>query len=114
MKGNLFLFEEFGEEENETFYRGISKQEVIKACDSGTLTFRSADGKVSLTKDIDIANDHSNYVVEVECDNVEEINGEYKANDPGDCFVILIYEFDTKGDKIGEYGLDDFLNILKK
>lgn len=113
-KGNLYLFEEFAQEESlDTFYRGVSKQEVIKACESGTLTFRSADGKVSLTKDMDVAKDHSNYVVECECENVEEINGEYKANDPEDCVVELIYEFDTKGNELGRYTLQEFLNELE-
>ena len=109
-KGNLYLFEEFAQEESpDTFYRGVSKQEVIKACESGTLIFRSADGKVSLTKDIGVANDHSNYVVEVECEDVQEIDGDYKADNPEDCVVVLVYEFDTKGNELGKYTPEEFL-----
>jgi len=107
---NIILFEQF---HSRKLYRGISKKELIDVCHNGTLIYRSFDGKVSLTDNIDIARKHSNYVVVVNCSNIENIgNGEYKAENPEDCEVSLIHEFDTKGNELGVYTLDEFLNEI--
>ena len=105
---NIILFENFSKRK---LYRGISKQELIKSCDNGNLLYRSADGRVSLTPDIEIAKDHSNYVVEVGCDAEQIGESEFKADDPEDCSITLIHEFDTSGNEIGTYTLDEFSKI---
>lgn len=109
--GDIILFENFN---NKKLYRGISKQELIKACkNDGRLIFTSADGLVSLTDDIKMAKNFSNYVVEVESDIVSKVGmKEYKSKSPKDCQIILIHEFNTKGSKIGTYSIDEFLNLL--
>ena len=110
---SLILFEEFTIDKK--LYRGISKQELTSACSTGTLSYSSVDGRVSLTPDINFARKFSNYVVEINCSNVEKIsNNEYKADSPENCIIVSITEFDTTGNIINKYDLKDFCRITNE
>ena len=107
----ILLFEQYT---NKDLYRGISKQELLKSCYTGTLIYGSSNGGVILTSDINIAKYYSNYVVKVTCGDVIQINtDEYRSKQPSDCVIELIYEFDTTGEEIGVYTIDDFLKIIR-
>lgn len=110
MDNDIILFENYFD--GIRLYRGISKKELIKACEGeGTLLYTSADNRVSLTTDIDVAKDHSNYVVEVDCPSAEKISDvDFKSESPEDCTILKIYEFDTKGNELDTYSLDEFLS----
>lgn len=109
---SISLFEEFIFDTKTKLYRGVSKHELVSACQTGTLMYTSSDGHVSLTPNMDFARKFSNYVVEVDCQNVNKISyNEYKADSPSDCTIVNITEFDTVGNIIGEYNISDFCKL---